>query len=94
MKKAPRLNKKVVIGYQSLAGDFCVHGRQRILQSLMPNKHPAFSVLCLHQCYHNFMLDAKGVQNFHLFVDSYIAMASKLQALCLQPCASLYVGIA
>ena len=72
--------KKIVVCYQTLAGDFCVHSQRRILQSLMPNKHPAFSLICLRQCYH--MMDAKGVQKLMFtFADSPIAVATKRQAL-------------
>ena len=47
--------------------------KRRILQSLMPNKHPAFSLVCLHQCHH--MMDAKeefGVQKTNVHLHRYM----------------------
>ena len=35
------MNKKIVIGYRMLAGEFCLVNSQRILRSPMRNEHSA-----------------------------------------------------
>ena len=89
-ENTPCLNKKIVIGYLTLAGDFCVvNGEFSNLWCLINTLHSTWSVYTSATIWWM----PKEYKMF-TFADSPIAVASKLQAFCLQPCASLHVGIA
>ena len=73
LKKAPHL-KKNTHRLANIVWRF-LFSKRKILQSLMPNKHPAFSLVCLHQCHH--MMDAKeefGVQKTNVHLHRYMQL--------------------
>lgn len=89
-KRASHLNKKIVVSYQTLTEYFCVvNGEFSNLWCLINTLHSPCSVYTRATIWWM----PKEYKMF-IFADSPIALASNLQALCLQPCASLHAGIA